>query len=727
MKYILITILVIISSLSYAQTTLQGRVMNEEKEPLIGANVIIPNTSRGTLTDVNGHFSLQLSAEDDEIVVSYVGYNPDTIEVTEQNHLQIILKSSELTEVIVKGSSTFVDELQPIHTAVITEKELLKAACCNLSESFETNASVDVSYSDAVTGARQIQMLGLDGLYVQINRENVPNIRGLTSRYGLGFIPGTWIQSIDVGKGAGSVVTGYESMTGQINVELKKPESMEKLFVNGYVSEMGRTELNLHGARKVSDQLSTGLFLHGNYFGTEVDRNDDGFVDIPKSRQLNLLNRWKYEGDRINSQAGINLLVEDKTGGQIGFDWNDDAATSNLYGYKNLTKKAEVFGKTGILFPKKPYKGIGILYSGSVQELDADFGRKSYLGKEKTFYSNFIYQSIIDNSFHTFKTGFSYLYDEYEEVYNDSLFTRTESVPGVFFEYSYTPAEKFILVAGARNDFHNLYGSLFSPRLHIKYDLFEKTALRLSAGKGYRIPNPIAENTGVLVSSRDIVVTGEILPEKSWNYGATLTHEGDLLNKKVNLSLDYFYTSFENQMIVDMDRDPSKVFFTNLEGQSFAHSFQSEAAVDVSNNFDFKVAYKYYDVKSTLNGKLQQAPFISKHRMFGNMAYSSKYDIWKFDLTGQWHGRQRLPNTSEKPTEFRLDEYSPSYFTFNGQVSRAFRWGEIYLGGENLLNYQQESPIVAADDPFGPHFDASMTWGPIVGRMIYAGFRYKIE
>ena len=727
MKYIFLSILLLLTSLSYAQTILQGRVMNEEKEPLVGANVLIPNTSRGTLTDVDGQFSLKLNPEDKQIVVSYVGYKPDTINVEDKNHLQIILQSAELEEVVVKSSSTFVDELQPIHTAVITEKELEKAACCNLSESFETNASVDVSYSDAVTGARQIQMLGLDGRYVQINRENLPNIRGLSSRYGLSFIPGTWIQSIDVGKGAGSVVTGFESMTGQINVELKKPESMEKLFINGYINEMGRTELNLHGAQKVADKLSTGLFLHGNYFGTEMDRNEDNFVDIPKSRQLNLLNRWKYDGDRINSQIGINMLVDDKTGGQLGFDWNDDAASSALYGYSNVTKRAEVFGKVGILFPEKPYRGVGVLYSGSVQDIDAQFGRKNYSGNEKTFYSNVIYQSIIDNSFHTFKTGFSYLYDQYNELYNDSSYVRTESVPGLFFEYTYTPAEKLILVAGARNDFHNLYGNQFSPRLHLKYDLLELTALRLSIGKGYRVPNAIAENTGVLVSSRDLVVTEEIQPEKSWNYGATITHEGELLNKKVTLAIDYFYTDFKNQLVVDMDRDPSKVYFSNLQGESFAHSFQSEAAVALRENLDLKVAYKYYDVKSTLDGQLKQVPFVSRHRMFGNISYSTLYDIWKFDLTGQWYGKKRLPDTNEKPAEFQLDQISPDYFTFNGQVSRAFRWGEIYLGGENLLNFRQESPIIAADEPFGPHFDASLNWGPIVGRMIYTGFRYRIE
>lgn len=727
MKTLLIPIFILFSSFSFAQTLITGTVLNEEKEPLPGSNVVVLNTTRGTLTDTEGAFKLNILPSDKYLVISYVGYLPDTVDIRGKSEIQSILRSEALDEIVVKSSSTFVDQLQPITTVVITEKELTKAACCNLSESFETNASVDVSFSDAVTGAKQIQMLGLDGIYVQINRENIPNIRGLTARYGLGFIPGTWIQSIDVGKGAGSVMNGYESMTGQINVELKKPESMEKLYLNGYVNEMGRTELNVHGAQKISDKITTGTFLHGNYFGMESDRNSDGFVDIPKSRQLNFLNRWKYSGDRLNSQIGFHYVVDDKAGGQLGFGWKDNPLTANIYGYSNKTERAEIFGKIGILFPEKPYKGIGILYSGSVQELDAEFGRKSYLGKEKTFYSNVIYQSIIDNSFHTFKTGFSYLYDDYEEVYNDSLYTRTESVPGLFLEYTYSPAEKLILVAGARNDFHNIYGNQFSPRLHIKYDLLTSTALRLSAGKGFRVPNAIAENTGVLVSSRDVIVTEEIKPEVSWNYGATINHEGEVLDKKTNLSVDYFYTNFENRLVVDMDRDPSKIYFTNLDGRSFAHSFQTEVMVDVQENLDFKVAYKYYDVKSTLNNEVQQVPFISKHRFFGNIGYATKYDIWKFDLTGQWYGPKRLPNTEEKPEQYQLEKNSPAFFTFNGQVNRAFRWGEIYFGAENILNYIQETPIVATDDPFGPHFDASMSWGPLAGRMIYAGFKYKMD
>jgi outer membrane receptor for ferrienterochelin and colicins len=725
MKFYLLILFFLTSAFLQAQT-LQGTVVSDQDEPLIGASVVILNTSKGALTDINGRFRLEYNVGDKKVVISYVGFVSDTLGIAGLNPDPVItLQSKQLSEVVVKGSSTFIDEVQPIHTTVITEKELLKAACCNLSESFETNASVDVSFSDAITGAKQIQMLGLDGIYVQINRENIPNIRGLTSRFGLGFIPGTWIQSIDVGKGAGSVVTGYESMTGQINVELKKPGNMEKLFVNGYFNEVGRMELNLHGANQISDRLSTGLFIHGNYLNSEMDRNDDNFVDIPKSRQINILNRWKYEGDRVNSQAGINYLIEDKAGGQLGFDWNDNAATSALYGYRNTTKKTEVFGKTGILFPRKPYKGIGITYSGSYQKVDAAFGHKKYDGEEKTLHTNFIYQSIIDNSFHQFKTGFSYLYDDYKEVYNDSLFARTESVPGIFFEYSFLPSDKFTAVAGARNDFHNLYGNMFSPRIHLKYG--DKTTFRLSAGRGFRVPNAIAENTGVLVSSRDIVVSEELRPEEVWNYGMTMTHQGEVLNKKMTLIMDYFYSDFTNQMVVDMDKDASKVYLSNLDGDSYAHSFQAEAAFDLTESLQTKLAYKLYDVKTTLAGKLQNVPFISRHRFFGNISYATKYDIWKFDLTGQWYGAQRLPDTSGKPTEFQLTTYSPDYFTFNSQVSRAFRWGEIYLGGENILNFRQDSPIIAANDPFGPEFDASMTWGPLMGRMIYTGFRYRID
>jgi outer membrane receptor for ferrienterochelin and colicins len=734
-RIILFLLLIMLSANSGFAQQLTGKVSAKEGEstfPLVGANLRWLGTTNGTVSNESGSFSLVLpDSLPARLIASYIGYKADTITVSSSKplHIQLISAEQLQEEVVISASPTYISKVEPRKMEVITRKELQKAACCNLSESFETNASVDVSFSDAVTGAKQIQMLGLDGVYTQIMTENVPAVRGLAAAYGLSYTSGTWVQSIDVGKGAGSVVNGYESITGQINVELLKPEDSERFYLNLYANHMGRTEANIHLAQKLGKKWSTGLLFHTDRMRTTVDRNGDGFLDMPHSTQYSLVNRWKYDGDRLKSQFGVKLLTEDKMGGQVNFDPSDKAHQyhTGVYGTGMDTRRVEVFAKNGIIFPSKPYKGLGLVTSATYHKQNAFFGLNNYDGTQKTFYGNLIYQSIIGNTNHQFKTGFNYLYDEYNEVFADSAFARTESVPGAYGEYTFSGINKFTAVAGLRADFHNIYGPFLTPRLHLKYDLSEATTLRASTGRGLRVANPLAENTSALVSSRQIIVRNRLMPEVAWNYGLNLTHDFHLNNKPGMVTLDLYRTDFQNQVVMDMDASVRQILFYNLDGKSFANSFQAELQYEPVKSLSMKTAYKFYDVKTTLNGKLQQRPFVSRHRFFFNTGYATKFDKWKFDFTTQWHGPKRIPDTADNPAEHRLNAYSPSFFVFNAQVTKAFRKWDAYLGVENLGNFKQANPIVSTDQPFSPNFDASMVWGPIVGRMVYAGMRFSIK
>jgi len=715
MKHVLIHIFLIgLLPASLSAQTVRGMVADEKHEPLIGATVMELGTQNGVITDIKGEFELKLTKLPARLVISFTGFAADTVNADLNQPMHILLAESaqELGEVVVKATPTFIDELESKHLEIITEKELTKAACCNLSESFETNASVDVSFTDAVSGAKTIQMLGLDGRYVQINRENIPYIRGLSGRYGLGYVPGTWIQSIDLGKGAGTVVNGYESMTGQINVEFKKPESSEKLYMNAYVNSFGRVEWNTNVARPINDKWSTAVLFHANYFNAEMDQNEDGFMDMPKGRQVNVTNRYKYESEKLVQQIGFSVMRDERVGGQLGFGFGDDFATSPQYGFSNVTDKYEIFGKTGLLFPHKPYKGWGFIYSAAYLDITGGYGRNNYDGKETTLYGNVIFQNIIGNSFHQYKTGTSMLYDRFDENFADSAFNRTEVVPGIFYEYTYSPGDAFSLVAGARTDFHNLYGTYFTPRLHARVLLAENTTLRAAIGKGYRTPNAIVENSNILVSSRQLIVEEDPQPEIAWNMGGSLVTAVPVGEKKLNLVADYFYTYFENQLIYDMDQNADELHVYNLQGESFAHSFQLEGSYALTESLQMKAAYKYYNVQSTTDGELQQVPFTSRDRFFLNTSYSTKYDKWEVDYTLQWFGSKRLPDTSDNPEEFQLANRTPSFFLMNAQVSRGFRWGSIYLGGENLTNFMQPRPIIDPENPFGSEFDASFVWAP---------------
>jgi outer membrane receptor for ferrienterochelin and colicins len=716
--------------------SVRGRVLEAGTDaPLPGAVVRWAGTQSGTLTDSAGTFTLARNAAGTpSLLTSFVGYQTDTLALALGDTAPLVIRlrpvGQGLSEVVVSGTTNALDHLNPIHTEVITTRTLAKAACCNLSESFETNASVSVSYADAVTGAKQIQLLGLAGTYVQLNTENIPSLRGLATTFGLNYLPGTWIRSIDVGKGAASVISGYESMTGALNVELVKPEEAERLYLNGYVNRFGRGELNLNLARPLNDRWSVGLLSHASTQRTKIDENGDGFLDLPLFTQLNVINRWKYQSSRTMAQFGVKALVEDRLGGQTAFDPARDRNTARAYGFGNTTRRVEVFSKTARLFPEKPYKGLGLILNGTSHDSRSYFGFRRYDGRQQTLYGNLIYQNIFGDTRHTYKAGLSYLLDDFREQYNDSTFTRTESVPGAFFEYTYT-VPRLIAVLGGRADVHNLYGTRLTPRLHLKYDLTTDLHLRLNAGRGWRVPNALAENLGMLINSRTVQVPGALRPEESWNYGLSLSQDFRAFGRKGSLVLDAFRTDFQNQLVVDMET-PGYVRFYNLVGQSFANSLQAELNYSPAPRFELKAAYRYYDVRNDIvvEGVPTLLPrmFVSPDRVLLNAGYATRFDKWKFDLTYQWNGRRRIPHMAgEVHGPLNLAVFAPAFANLNAQVARGFKWGEVYLGGENLNNFTQPNPILGANDPFGRSFDASMVWGPVVGRNIYAGFRYKIQ
>ncbi len=708
-----------------------------EKNPLIGVNVFWQGTTIGTASNQDGEFEIEKTPSTNELVFSYVGYENEMVKVNNSEFIEIVLSSSvELEEVSIvkKQKTTNISLLNTIKVENIGEGELLKAACCNLSESFETNPSIDVSFTDAVTGTRQIQMLGLSGPNIQLSQENMPGLRGLASIYGLSFIPGTWIEGIQLNKGTGTVVNGYESIAGQINVELRKPEEAERLYLNLFANTESRMEINLNLAHRFKDnKWSTALLLHGKDNSRKFDHNNDGFTDMPTGNTVTVLNRWKYYGDEgLRFQAGIKATSLKNEGGQLNFK-SEDAFTTNSWGMKLDIERLEGWAKIGQVFAEAPWKTLGLQLSGATHKQDSYFGLNDYDAKQNSFYANFIYQSIIGNSNHQFKTGASFQYDRFEEQLNLNNFDRKESVPGVYFEYSFLPTESFSLVAGLRADHHNLFGTFVTPRLHIRYALAELAVLRLSAGRGQRTASVISENSGILASSRQIIFQGTregkpygFNPEVAWNFGLNFTQKFLLDYREGSFSVDFYRTDFDQQVVMDLE-NPQQAVFHELNGKSFSNSFQTQLDYELIKRLDVRLAYRWYNVKTTYSGELLAKPLQANHRAFINMAYESR-NHWKFDYTINWQGKKRIPFTGSNPTQYQLEDYSPDFVLMNAQASKT--WNErfeIYAGIENITNYKQENPIIASNDPFGQYFDSSLVWGPIFGRKTYFGIRYKIQ
>ena len=740
---------------------------------LPGASVVWKGTTLGTMTDLFGFFKLPALNLGDTLQVSMIGYETVGLVYTGWDYLDIPLEPGVLlneAQIEAKQSTTSISLLDPLNIQQLNRKELAKAACCNLSEAFETNASVDASFTDAVTGTRQIRMLGLDGKYTQLLVDNLPGPRGLNVVQGLSFIPGPWIDNISISKGTGSVTNGYESITGQINVAMRNPENAEPFHVNLYVSGDGRLEWNHVSSHQVSRRWSTALLSHAELGTTINDRNDDTFLDTPLKRDIVLRNEWKFRGDRgIRGEYTISSVMMERLAGQASAYSDSDSPFDLLQPYLENTSsddpwtaattisRFEASAKTGFVFPEKSWQSIGTQFFASTHTQEHTFGNRSYEGTEDYFRGNVLFSSIINNTDHKFTTGVSFVYDDFNEIgtwgaeydawdsENDTL-SRTEIVPGAFFEYTWTPGERLVVVAGLRGDHHNLYGNFASPRLHVRYSLAEETSLKLVAGRGFRTANVFMEQLGSWASNRRWDIQEDLAPEVATNVGVNLVSKFRLNSRDASLSLDGYFTNFDNRIIVDLYNSPHEVSIYNLNNSGGYQSRSSSTTVQLEfdwsfhRRLDIRAAYRWVNAVTGYasgdfdagNGfEMLQDPYVSKHRAFTQWSYASKETKegkqTRIDATVQWVGPQALPVPGGMASMH--PSVSPSFTQVNLQFTQMLPGNlELYIGVENLTNVKQMSPIAGANTEGLDieNFDASLVYGPIFGRMSYAGLRWTL-
>ncbi len=706
--------------------------------PLIGANVYWDGTSVGAITDANGYYTINRTPESNSLVASYIGYNSLTkVIISRSGTTNFILSESgsKLTEIeiIARLEATSVDLKAADLSYKVTGKELRKAACCNLSESFETNASVDISFTDPVSGQKQIEMLGLAGKYALIQRENIPFARGLNTNSGLAYIPGPFVDGLQLTKGLSSVLNGYESMTGQINVEFHKPETAPRLLLNTFANQGGRFELNALGGFDVGKQHYSAVLAHYSNSPIANDRNGDGFADMPTGSQVNLMNRWSWHAPESNweGQAGVVAIRDERQGGQLDA-LNEGIPTDSLWKFNSLGERLEVYGKNGYVFKDNNLHSIGLIYSANIDRREAQFGDKTYRAEQRSFYFNSIYQNQLGSEKHSYLAGISFQMDDISEALTEAdidYYTqdRQEIVPGAYVEYNYEPGPSLTLVAGTRVDYNTYFDQLFvTPRFNLRYSLTENTTFRIGGGRGQRTPNLVAENFNILSSNRTIDFGNWRGPEISWNSGASVVQQLDLGMKASSFTVDAFYTWFESKLVTDLDFDRLSAYLINGSG-SRSLSLMGQLDLTPVERLDIRLAYKYLKAEDFYLNGLNSSYYIPEHRAFTNFAYETQ-NRWKFDLTVNWYGARRLPMSDGAPEEFQRFEWSPDFFTVNIQINKVFKNGiEVFVGSDNLLDYRQLDPIVSADDPSSPYFDANYVWGPVFGRNIYAGLYYTLE
>lgn len=659
-------------------------------------------------------------------IISVSAINADA--QTEQDTL-----TQTLQEVVVKAPRGVRKMSGPINGEVITATELRRAACCNLGESFTTNPSVDVNYTDAATGARQIRLLGLSGTYVQMLTENIPNFRGAAAPYGLGYVPGSWMQSIQVSKGASSVKNGYESITGQINIEMKKPQTDPSVSANMYYDSMNKLEANVDGNLHFGQSWSAGLLTHFENAFSSHDGNDDGFIDLPRVRQFSLMPRMAYLGSSYVFQAAIKYLDEKRRSGQDAHHSTQHTGQPP-YRIDIDTRRWEAMTKNAFMFDRENDGNIALIVSASSHNQDAAYGLRICNIDQSEVYASLMFERKW-NGIHSLSTGISTSYDRYRYNYRptpdatlqpQSQLDR-ESVTGAYGQYTFNLDERLIAMAGFRYDWSDRYGSMVTPRMHLRYNPVTELSIHASAGRGYRSPHPLAEYSYMLASSRQLNISPELRHEAAWNFGAGASWTSHPGGHNLNLSAEYYYTTFTNQLMLNLDRDPHSASVYSSDGRSFSHSLQVEASFDPISDLTITAAWRLTDVKAEYFGDgLQQKPLTSRHKGLFTISYQPMMGLWQFDISCAINGGGRMP--SPYMIQDGNMSWNPRYKAFvqlNAQITRNFRHWAIYIGGENLTNFRQPSPIIGADNPWGTDFDATMIYGPLQGAMVYVGFRYN--
>lgn len=645
------------------------------------------------------------------------------------------LPQQQLSGVTVKARQTVRRPMGPTNTAEILRGELFKAACCNLGESFVTNPSVDVNYSDAATGARQMRLLGLGGTYVQLLSEGLPAFRGAAQPYALSYVPGSWMKSLQVSRGNASVKNGYEAMTGQVNIEYLKPEDDQGATFNAYTNTMGKLELNVDANVHMSQKLSTEFLGHFENGWNHHDGNGDGFQDDPNVRQYNFQNRWLWKGNRYIYHGGLSLVDEYRSSGQVAHDGHSfhenegkDVTVSIPYNIRINNRHYELYQKHAWILDPEHATNIALMGQASLHRQESLFGARSYGVNEKNAYLSLMYETQLAAS-HNLSVGLSWNYDRLSQDYlleaeKSSVHDKEqETTPGAYAQWTFNLHEKLVLMAGLRVDHSSVYGTFLTPRIHLKWRPSSWVTFRLSAGKGYRTPHALAEMSYLMASGRQLKVD-RLQQEAAWNYGGVAAFYIPLGRQTLKLNAEYYYTHFLRQVVVDYDSSPTLLHITNLQGRSFSHTFQLDANLPLQNGLELTAAYRYNLVKSTYGGRLLWKPLQSRYKALFSVSYKPGMGLWQADATFAMNGGGRMPEAYVTPNgEPSWNNNFKAYPTLNVQLTRNFRHLSVYIGGENLTGYKQKHPVIDAQNPWSATFEPTMIYGPITGAMGYIGMR----
>lgn len=737
MKLHIIFFSIILFSCQSIAQNITGSVTNIFGEPLVGATVQWLGSDSGISTDADGSFIISNKKSGDrQLVFSYLGFKTEIINAGTISHWQVqLIEDNTLSTVDITAKSQATRFLDGVmKTEVLGTRELERAACCSLAGCFNTNASVDAQTTNVVTDAKELRILGLSGVYNQVLIDGMPLVQGAAFTFGAGSIPGTMIQEIFVSKGANSVIQGYESISGQINIMPKSAEKSERIFLNALVNSFGVSQYNVNYIVK-KNKWNNFTAVHGTLPGGIVDGDKDGFQDVAKVKRFSAFNKWVYnnpDNQKLTSQIGLRYWSENRVGGQTEYDQDIHEASGEIYGQAINIDQADFYTKMN--YKLADLTSLIWVNSGFIHDQNSIYGQKYYTSNQKNLYSNLVLDHNFGTNQHNWKTGISLRNNDmteqiefaanplnwsYAGTYENDYF-----IPGIFTEGVFY-LNKFTLMGGIRADKHGNFGWKATPRMLVRAEISDNTDLRISAGKGFRRVHLFSERVNILASNRDIIIENQLQPEEAINLGINLVQKFKIGDINSSISADGYLTMFQNQVFPDFDREIGKVFINNFFDKSESRSIQLENKWEFSQQFDFKWSYNYLWAARALEGEMIQLPLIPNHKLLAQASLSTSDNKWQADSTIKWTGTKRLSETDEFPDEYKQSAESPSYAGVDFQLTKRWTEFELYAGIENITNFRQEFPILGSDDPFGPFFDSSFNWGPTKGREFYIGFRYK--
>lgn len=738
MRYVITVLVNILLPVSIFSQSITGVVTDITGKPLVGANIVWQHQAKGTITDVNGYFSIGQVDSLHHLVISYIGFKPETIDVATVKHWEVqLIEDATLNEVTIqaKGSATrFAADIAKVE--VLGVREIQRAACCSLAGCFSTNSNVDANVTNIVTDAKELRILGLAGVYNQILVEGMPLIQGLAYPYGPNSYPGTMIEKIFVTKGANSVLQGFESITGQINMEFHKAESAPKLFANIFANSFGETQYNLNYfvKTKASNYLSIG---HLTLPAGNIDRDKDGFRDIVRSKRVSFYNRWSYDNPdkpKWRTNFALRYLNENREGGLTNYNQSEHKGTSNVYGQNVHINHLDFANKTNYVWNDKT--SLILLVSAFAQDQQSYFGVKSYHGKQLNITSSIYADYYYSSQNHNLKAGISHRHNQLNEdiqflealnVLNYTGIYRTDyDIPGLFVENKLT-ISKFSILTGMRYDQFGRFGWKLTPRLLVRANVTENTDIRFNIGKGYRMAHIFSENPSLLAGNRALLISNDLAPEEAINTGINFIQNFKWNEMSITLSGDAYFTFFQNQIFPDYNSITNAAIVQNFFGKSVSNSYQIENKWIFTPQFDMKLAYNYLEVYRVNDGLRQDLPFVPHHKWTANTSYSTPNDKWQFDVTYRWIGSKIMPSTAHYPEQYKQPSQSKPYAQLDFQVTKRWKSWQLYSGIENIFDFRQKFPILGFDQPFGEYFDPAFNWGPTKGRELYIGLRFSLQ